>query len=528
MATTHDTTDSPPAEVTEKANSAVPTPTFVPVPGPVSDREPTGEESATELLTEEARPIDPAAAKRVLRKIDRFLLPTLVVGYGLVYWDKAILGSAALFGMTTDLKLAVVNPVTGAKDTSRLSWATSLFYFGQLAGSFPMSYLVQHAPTRWVLGPGMMIWAVVCAATAGVTTWQGLYVQRFVLGFFESIVPTSFLLIVGSFYTQEEQTLRQSWWWTASGWFVIIGGALNYGFAQITTGSLRPWQYIYIFAGALTFLFGLLGFVIPSSPVDAWMLTPAERVVAVERLRAGQTGVRQRQIKPSQIREAVLDVKVWLIALIMASGYTVNGAVTGFGPLIVTTFGFSSLDAILLQFPLGLISALSMLGAGYLGMRVRNVRLIIVVVACLPTMAAFIIIWKSRWSNHAAAPVVGYSLMGFFSPVVSMALVLASTNVAGATKKSFMSGVVFVAYCVGNIVGPQMIRSQTVKQHYPALWGGLLGCYSITILSAAALYLVLYRENKKREALEMDETERSKLAFKDLTDKQNKYFRYAL
>ena len=47
-------------------------------------------------------------------------------------------------------------------------------------------------------------------------------------------------------------------------------------------------------------------------------------------------------------------------------------------------------------------------------------------------------------------------------------------------------------------------------------------------MSAATLYLVLYRENKKRETLELDETERSKLAFKDLTDKQNKYFRYAL
>lgn len=451
----------------EKSNDAEAATVSAPAPESPSE---TGE-----LLSEEARQIDPLAAKRVLRKIDRFLLPTLVLGYGLTYWDKAILGSAALFGMTTDLELAVINPVTGAKDTSRLSWATSLFYFGQLVGSFPMSYLVQHAPTRYVLGPGIMLWAVVCATTAGVTTWQGLYVQRFFLGFFESIIPTSFLLIVGSFYTQSEQTLRQSWWWTASGWFVIIGGALNYGFAQIKTGGLHSWQYIYIFAGALTFLFGILGFFIPSSPVDAWILTPAERVVAVERLRAGQTGVRNPEIKLSQIKEAVTDVKVWLIALIMASGYTVNGAVTGFGPLIVSTFGFSTLDSILLQFPLGLISACSMLFAGWIGSRVPNIRLIIVMLACLPTMAAFIIIWKSHWSNHAAAPVIGYSLMGFFSPVVSMSLVLASTNIAGGTKKSFMSGVLFVAYCVGNIVGPQMIRSQTVKQHYPALWGGLLG-----------------------------------------------------
>lgn len=89
---------------------------------------------------------------------------------------KAILGSAALFGMTKDLQLSV-----GA-DTSRLSWATSIFYFGQLIGSYPMTYALQRFQTRYILGPAVMIWAVICAATAGVTTWKGLLAQRFLLG----------------------------------------------------------------------------------------------------------------------------------------------------------------------------------------------------------------------------------------------------------------------------------------------------------------------------------------------------------
>ena len=42
------------------------------------------------------------------------------------------------------------------------------------------------------------------------------------------------------------------------------------------------------------------------------------------------------------------------------------------------------------------------------------------------------------------------------------------------------------------------------------------------------LYYVLYRENKRRESLRVDEEERDGLAFKDLTDKQNRYFRYVL
>ncbi|EED23468.1 MFS transporter, putative [Talaromyces stipitatus ATCC 10500] len=484
-----------------------------------------------EALGEEARPIDAQLHARVLRKIDCFLMPAMVIGYGLVYWDKAILGSAALFGMTTDLHLIVTNtsvkpPVS---NSSRLSWATSIFYFGQLAGSYPMAYTVQHFKTRNVLCPAVIIWGIICAATAGVTTWHGLFAQRFFLGFTESIIPTAFMTIVSGYYTQPEQALRQSWWFSGTGWFTIIGGALNYGFAQVKSGDLAPWQYIYIFAGCITALFGIWCFFLPNSPVDAWFLTPEERIAAVERLRAGQTGVKNKTFKVEQVKEAILDVKIWLVAITMAAAYTVNGAVSGFGPLIVSTFGYSTLDSILFQFPLGGLSAFGITFTGWLCSRYRNIRAISLVLCCLPVIAGFVMIWKSSWGHKPVTPVAGYSLIGFFGPVVSLTISLAASNVAGETKKSFMAAAVFVAYCVGNIIGPQLVKSQTKAQHYPELWTGLIICYCITILSATTLYFVLRRENKLREAVvEVDERERDRLAFKDLTDKQNSYFRYVL
>ncbi len=42
------------------------------------------------------------------------------------------------------------------------------------------------------------------------------------------------------------------------------------------------------------------------------------------------------------------------------------------------------------------------------------------------------------------------------------------------------------------------------------------------------LYFLLQRENNRRDQLDLDEAERDQLAFKDLTDKQNLFFRYAL
>lgn len=240
---------------------------------------------------------------------------------GIVYYDKAILGSAVLFGMTTDLQLTVTDYSTTPQrvDTSRLSWATSIFYFGMLAGLYPMSFALQRFDVGRVLGGIVVLWGCVCMLTAAVTSYRGLYAQRFFLGFVESIVPTGFMCIVAGYYTQQEQALRQSWWFSSTGLFTIVGGALNYGFAQVRGGGLHSWQYIYLLAGALTVLFGLLCFAMPNSPVTAWFLTGEEKFAAVERLRYSQTGVRCSKLKMSHVRESLLDAKMYLIFIMMAS-----------------------------------------------------------------------------------------------------------------------------------------------------------------------------------------------------------------
>jgi protein-S-isoprenylcysteine O-methyltransferase Ste14 len=152
----------------------------------------------------------------------------------------------------------------------------------------------------------------------------------------------------------------------------------------------------------------------------------------------------------------------------------------------------------------------------------------LLVLNCLPVIAGCAMIWKSKWTHHAALPVAGYSIIGTFGAVVSQTISIGMSNVAGATKKSAMAAAIFAAYCVGNIVGPQLIKSQTKSKHYPELWTGLIICYCITIVAAGALYVVLWRENKKRDARQVDEAERDRLAFMDLTDGENPYFKYVL
>jgi hypothetical protein len=43
---------------------------------------------AIAVVGEHAHAIDPVVEARVIRKIDRFMIPAMVIGYGFVYYDK--------------------------------------------------------------------------------------------------------------------------------------------------------------------------------------------------------------------------------------------------------------------------------------------------------------------------------------------------------------------------------------------------------------------------------------------------------
>jgi hypothetical protein len=52
--------------------------------------------------------------------------------------------------------------------------------------------------------------------------------------------------------------------------------------------------------------------------------------------------------------------------------------------------------------------------------------------------------------------------------------------------------------------------------------------YCITITSSIVFYVVLRLENRRRDRLELDESLRDKMAFADMTDRENMFFRYVL
>lgn len=209
----------------------------------------------------------------------------------------------ALFGLIKDLELGV---------NSRFSWSSSVFYVGFLLGSYPSMALAQRFPLERVASGLVTVWGVCLILTAVCTTWQGLIVERFFLGFLEAGISPMFMVITGSFYTKKEQAFRMGAWYSCVGLASIFSPLINYGFGLIG-GGVSSWHYMYYFAGSITILWGLLLIlVLPSDPARARGFDKRERYILVARLRTNNSGVRNTQIKLDQVKELLLDFKFWL------------------------------------------------------------------------------------------------------------------------------------------------------------------------------------------------------------------------
>jgi ACS family allantoate permease-like MFS transporter len=154
----------------------------------------------------------------------------------------------------------------------------------------------------------------------------------------------------------------------------IVSGFLGFGVLHIHTQRFEPWQWLMIITGMVTLLVAVMYWLFfPDSPTNAWFLTPAERLVAITRLRVNQTGVENKQFKPAQMVEALMDPKTWLFAL-FALLANIPNSLTNQRQLIVASFGFGQLQVTLLGCVDGFMEIVSIAIGVWLAARRPNMR----------------------------------------------------------------------------------------------------------------------------------------------------------
>ncbi len=153
----------------------------------------------------------------------------------------------------------------------------------------------------------------------------------------------------------------------------------------------------------------------------------------------------------AQVLEALTDPKILLLALISFVNAVASGGLS-FGSIIIKGFGFTSLQTTLMNMPLSFLQAVFTLMGGYAQHKFPNARLIVGSVAMIPPIIGTVLINQldvhNKWGR-----LVGVWLLAGYPTGFMVLLGLLATNVTGTTKKSMASAMVFVMYCVGQIVG---------------------------------------------------------------------------
>ncbi|KJA27018.1 hypothetical protein HYPSUDRAFT_35538 [Hypholoma sublateritium FD-334 SS-4] len=479
------------------------------------------------------QPLDPKVAERLRRKIDWHLMPLMCIMYLMTFADKTTLGQSAVLGIIQDAHL----------NQNQFNWLGTVFYLSYFAFQYPQNLALQKFPVGKWMSINIFVWAVALLSHAACKSFGALLAVRFILGMCEGAITPGFIIVTGMFYTRAEQNKRVGYWFLMNGFAIIFLGFVSFGVLHAKPSKFMPWQWLVIITGLITLVTAILfWFFFPDSPTNAHFLTAEERVQAVQRIKGNQAGVENKRWKRDQFVEALLDPKLWVMAAFAAIGNVVN-SLTNQRQLIVSQFGFTPIQTTLLGCVDGVVEILTI----WLGVTLAAQRVIgrgyAAAIMFGPALLGALLVNKLP-SHDKVGLLFSYWVSIFvFTPFVIL-LGWIPAIVSGHTKRTTANAMVLSGYAIGNIAGPFMWKKQyQPRNHVP--WSIIAACIGACTVLILLLRFMLQAENRRRDAEQRDDsyddvyikeeladgtrTEKHvDRAFLDITDIQNRDFRYVL
>ncbi|SGZ56557.1 CIC11C00000003657 [Sungouiella intermedia] len=459
--------------------------------------------------------------RKIRRKIDWRLLPILCVTYTLQFLDKLSLNYASAYSFKEDLGL------TGQK----YSWVAAIFNFGYLFWALPSNYIIQKVPIAKYTGGMLVVWAIILIGHIGATNYGGILALRFILGMFEAGISPSCMMICGMFYSREDQPFRMCTFLSCNGIATVVGALLGFGLGHAHNTALASWKLIFLVIGLINFAWSIVFLLVtPDTPASAKFLTERERTILIKHISKNNQGVKDQRFLWPQVKEAALDISIYIFAAIGLGCGVINGGVSNFQSALIKGFGFSGLNATALQMPTGAIEFVVVFASGIFALKVPNTRCFIFCFLCVPGLAGLVgihLIKDNRWAS------VGCTWLQYIigGPVI-LCWIFMNANIGGSTKKTITNGFWFTLYAAGNIIGANIFKAKEAPKYTSAMTG-LITCYSVMIALGISYYFLLRYRNMKRNKEQGGYTEEIRQeaiinGFKGMTDFENKGFRYAL
>ncbi|KAJ5006616.1 putative transporter [Colletotrichum sp. SAR 10_99] len=437
--------------------------------------------------------------KAVVRKLDWYLMPLLVVGFYVLQLDRTNISNALTDTLTRDLGIT----------NNQVNIGNQLMLAGIVIAEIPSNLILQRVGAPVWLTLQVAIWGTIALMQAWCTNVQSFYATRTLLGLFEGGFIPGVQYMLSLFYKRDELALRTSIFYFGNYSAAATGSLIAAGILQMGgKGGLAGWQWLFVIEGTFTLLI-FFGYVLllPRSPKHTRpihgrfdLFTDRERTILSTRIILGDEskGADKAEITLKSLREAFVDLRLWLHMFLNILSLTPKGGLAIYGPTIIKNLGFSKTNANLLN-AVGnvLVIILSYtLSVASDRTRLRGPWCIVAFVWSIAFSGALcgLPVGANRWVQFALFTL----LTG--GNALSQAINDAWLNI-NSTKPSNRSVGLAMAVMgsnLGGLAGQQLFQESDAPR-YPKAFLAILLLYGASIPNTLALMYTYWRANRKTQ-----------------------------
>ncbi|KAH9896383.1 MFS general substrate transporter [Xylariomycetidae sp. FL2044] len=428
----------------------------------------------------------PAEEAALRRKIDRFLLPLLALGFFALQMDRINIGNALTDTILQDLNIT----------TNQINVGNQLMSAGIILLEIPSNIILQKVgPQKW-LSFQILAWSTVATLQVFINNYGSYLATRVLLGLLESGYIPGALYTLSTWYKRDETSLRVSLFFLGN---LLAAATVSLIGAGILTLSGRHgiagWRWLFLIEGAISIAFGLLATAClpkrPDSPVmmitgnrRGW-LTERERHIAVARvvLDDPQKALGAIEIKKDDLFSTFAKPHIWLHVLICVLSNTPVNALQTYTPSIIKSLGFDTTTANALNAVPLFIAILLVLCLSKAADRTGH-RGPFALIGQLWALIAYICMRESRfvtnkWNHYASVVASG----AVNSVVHILNIGWLSLNCKTPQERSVAMAMIIMAANCGGLIGAQVFRSEDAPVYQKA--------FTIVLALAAACITVL-------------------------------------
>ncbi|KAF4759656.1 hypothetical protein HAV15_008057 [Penicillium sp. str.  len=297
--------------------------------------------------------VDLDAEKKLVRKIDLYLMPSIFILYLFSYMDRSNIGLAKIAGMEEDLHLA----------SNQYYTAVIVWIIGYTISAVPSNMILSRTRPSVFLPTITFAWGSVAALIGAVRNQGQLIALRFLLGVFEAGFSPAVIFLISTWYRKNELSKRFLIFLTAGILSGAFGGVISGAITSTLDGAhgIRGWRWLFIVEGVATAGVSLIvHWTLLDYPHSSRGLSPEERKLAQQGLI--EDGIAdQGDSKPPNTSIFVFLIKVlsnWRTWVLIPGYMTLvgAGAISYFYPTLVNDMGYTSTTAQYMTAPLYIAS----------------------------------------------------------------------------------------------------------------------------------------------------------------------------